>query len=175
MVNELKKLIVKEAVSKYQNRKNYLIVGYQGIDAIQFGQLRADLRRKKIFLEVVKNSLARIAFREMGFNELADLIKGPSAIVTGEEDPVVMAKETIEWSKKVPFISIRGGFIEGAKLSEDEVNNLAKLQPLPVIRSQIAASINAPIVGVLNAFNSILLSMANILYAIKEQKESSDK
>lgn len=173
MPNELKELVVKEMVSRYRKSNNYLVVSYQGINALQFDELRKDLRKKHISLEIVKNSLAEIAFKEVGNAGVAGLLKGPSAIVTGVEDPVVMAKEAIEWSKKIPFFSLRGGFIDGTVVSAGEVNNLAKLPSMPVLRTKIVTSINAPIVGVVNAFNVILRNLANVLQVIKDKKEES--
>lgn len=173
MPNELKKLVVKEMVSRYRNVNNYLIVGYQGINPLQFNELRKDLRKKKIKLQVVKNSLAVIAFRELGNSGISDLIKGPSAIVISDEDPVVVAKETIEWSKKIPLLSLRGGFVEGTKLSANDINSLAKLPSLQVLHTQIVNNVNAPIVGVLNAFNAVFRNLANVLQGIKDKKEKN--
>ncbi len=173
MANELKKLVVKEMVSSYRNTSDYLVVGYQGIKALEFDRLRKDLRKKNICLEIVKNSLAVIAFRELGITGIVSLLDGPSAIITGAGDPVVMAKETLEWSKKIPFLSLRGGFVGGAKVSVDDINNLAKLPALPVLRVQIVTGINAPIVGVASTFNAVLHSLATVLQAVKDKKEKS--
>ena len=173
MPNELKRLVVKEMVSRYRNVNNYLIVGYQGINPLQFNELRKDLRKKKIKLQVVKNSLAVIAFRELGNSGISDLIKGPSAIVISDEDPVVVAKEAIEWLKKIPLLSLRGGFVEGTKLSANDINSLAKLPSLQVLHTQIVNNVNAPIVGVLNAFNAVFRNLANVLQRIKDKKEKN--
>lgn len=173
MANELKELVVKEMVSNYRNANNFLVVGYQGIKALEFDQLRKDLRKKKICMEVVKNSLAAIAFRELGVAGIAGLLTGPSAIITGGDDPIVMARETLEWSKKIPFLSLRGGFVDGAMISVADINNLAKLPSMPVLRTQIITSVNAPIVGVASAFNAILRSLVTIFQAVKDKKEKS--
>lgn len=175
MANELKELIVKEMVSRYRNRNNYLVVGYQKIKALEFDQLRKDLSKKKLCLEIVKNSLASISFKEIGVPEIVGLLDGPTAIVTGGSDPVVMAKETIEWSKRLPFLNLRGGFIDGAIVSTDDINRLAKLPSMPVLRAQIIMSINAPIAGVVGAFNAVLHSLATVFQAVKNQKEKSEK
>lgn len=173
MANELKELIVKEMVSKYRTANNYLVAGHRGIKALEFDQLRKDLRKKKICLEIVKNSLAVIAFKEIGITGIVNLLNGPSAIITGGDDPVTMVKETIEWSKKIPSLGLRGGFVDGAMLSVHEINDLAKLPTMPVLRAQIITGIQAPIVGVVGAFNAILQSLAIVLQAVKDQKEKS--
>lgn len=173
MANELKELVVKGLISNYRNTSNYLVVSYQGIKALEFDQLRKDLRKKKICMEIVKNSLAVIAFKELGITGLVSVLTGPSAIVTGGDDPVVMAKETLEWSKKLPFLRLRGGFVDGTTVSVNDINDLAKLPAMPVLRTQIITGINAPIVGVASAFNAVLRSLATVFQAVKDKKEKS--
>ncbi|MFO0792485.1 MAG: 50S ribosomal protein L10 [Candidatus Brocadiaceae bacterium] len=173
MANEIKQLVVKEMAGKYRNVSSLLVVGYHGINALEFGQLRRDLSKKKVGVEIVKNSLASIAFKEIGVAGVENLLKGPSAIITGGGDPALMAKEVIEGSKKILAFSIRGGVVDGVLLSPDDVKNLAKLPNMPTLRTQIVSSINAPIVGVVSAFNSVLRSMAIVLQAVKDQKEKS--
>lgn len=173
MANELKELVVKGLISNYRNTSNYLVVSYQGIKALEFDQLRKDLRKKKICMEIVKNSLAVIAFKELGITGLVSMLIGPSAIVTGGDDPVVMAKETLEWSKKLPFLRLRGGFVDGTTVSVNDINDLAKLPAMPVLRTQIITGINAPIVGVASAFNAVLRSLATVFQAVKDKKEKS--
>ena len=85
---------------------------------------------------------------------------------------MVMAKRQLNGQRKYP-LSLRGGFIDGTVISVGEVNNLAKLPSMPVLRAQIVTGINAPIVGVVNAFNVILRNLANVLQVIKDKKEES--
>ncbi|MCF6147199.1 MAG: 50S ribosomal protein L10 [Candidatus Kuenenia sp.] len=174
MPNELKELILKEMVSRYNDTSSCLVVGYRGVTALQFNQLRNELWQKKIFMEVVKNSLAAIAFKETGRTEVIGLLDGPSAIITGGDDPVVMAKEAVKLSEEMPFLALRGGIVDGELLSIDSIKNLAKLPSLPVLRTQIVTSINAPVVGVASAFNSILRSLATVFQEVKTQKEKSN-
>ncbi len=173
MANELKELVVKEMIPRFRSSKGFLVVDYQGITAMQFDELRRELRKKKFSLEIVKNSLASIAFKELGIDGMVNLLKGPTAIVAGVDDPVIMAKETIGWSKKIPFLRLRGGHIDGAMLSVNDINSLAKLPSLPVLRTQIVTSINAPIVGVVSAFNAILCNLVTVLQAVSKKKEES--
>lgn len=173
MANELKELVVKELISNYRKTDNYVVVGYQGIKALEFDQIRKDLRKKKIWFEIVKNSLAAIAFKEIGVTGLVSFLKGPSGIVSGGEDPVIMAKETIEWSKKISALSLQGGFIDGVVVSADEIKKLAKLPTMPVLRVQIIAGINAPITGVAGVFGAVLRNLVTVFQGVKDKKEKN--
>jgi large subunit ribosomal protein L10 len=70
MSKALKKLIVEELVADYRDRKNLVLVNFKGIDAQQTNVLKRDLGEKNISARVVKNSLAAIAFKEVGISEL---------------------------------------------------------------------------------------------------------
>ena len=74
MPNELKELTIKELISRYDDKSSYLVVGYRGITALQFNQLRNELWQKKILMEVVKNSLAAVAFKKIGKTEIVGLL-----------------------------------------------------------------------------------------------------
>ena len=72
--------------------------------------------------------------------------------------------------KKIPAFSLRGGFVYGEMLSADDINNLAKLPAMPVLRAQIVTGINAPIVGVVSSFNAVLRGLATVFQAISDKK-----
>lgn len=171
MANELKEIVVKELISSYRKTDNFMVVDYQGIKALEFDQIRKDLRKKKICFDIVKNSLATIAFTEIGVTGLVPFLKGPSGITSGGGDPVIMAKEIMEWSKKISSLSVRGGFVDGAVVSAEDINVLAKLPPMPVLRVRIITVINAPIVGVVSAFNAVLRNLVTVFQAVKDKKE----
>ncbi|MDR4508873.1 MAG: 50S ribosomal protein L10 [Candidatus Brocadiaceae bacterium] len=171
MASELKDIMVKEMVSRYRNANNYMFVGYQGTSAIEFNRLKRDLYQKEVSLEVVKNSLAAIAFKELGNTEVLDFFEGPTAVVVGGNDPVTMAKELVGWSKKIEYLKFRGGVVDGEFVTAEDIGRLAELPSLPVLRTQIVRCVNAPITGVVSAFNAVLRSLVTVLQAVKNEKE----
>ena len=73
MSRALKKLIVDELVTDYKDKKNLVLANSKGINAHQSNVLRSDLGEKNINVKVVKNSLASIAFKEVGISELGQI------------------------------------------------------------------------------------------------------
>ncbi|ODS30144.1 MAG: 50S ribosomal protein L10 [Candidatus Scalindua rubra] len=90
MSKELKRLIVNELISEYKDIKNFIILNYKGVNAIQSNILRRELSEKDIKVKVVKNSLAAIAFKEIGIPALGQMFEASSAIATSNNDPVVL-------------------------------------------------------------------------------------
>ena len=59
-------------------------------------------------------------------------------------------------------------------LSADDINNLAKLPAMPVLRAQIVTGINAPIVGVVSsALMLSLRGLPTVFRALGDKKEKS--
>lgn len=177
VVSRVNTLIVKELTSRYRGIQNCMVVNYQGVNALQANELRKGLREKKINLEVVKDTLAKLAFKEIDSREVAGLFSGPSAIVSGAEDPVVLVKTLAEWTKKMPALKIKGGLLEGRVISSQEVEKLSKLPSRPVLYTQIATLLSAPMSRLGAVLAAPLQNLRGALVAIKDkkEKESSSK
>lgn len=170
-------LIVEELASRYRGIRNCMVVNYQGVDALHANELRKGLREKKINLEVVKDTLANLAFKEIGSVEAVGFFSGPSAIVSGTDDPVALVRTLVEWTKKVPALKIKGGLLEGRAISSQEVEKLSKLPPRPVLYAQIATLLKAPVSRLATILAAPLQNLRGALEAVKDkkEKESSSK
>ncbi len=171
MSKELKKLVVKELVSGYQGVNNIVVVNFKGINAHQANELRRSLSEKEISLKVVKNSLANIAFKEMGILELGQVFEGPSAIATANNEPVLLAKALSECLKKIPEFKIMGGLVDGKVSLSDEIKALALIPSREVVLTQILFGISTPLIQLSNVFNAAIKNLYFVLLAIKEKKD----
>ncbi|MEE9584070.1 MAG: 50S ribosomal protein L10 [Candidatus Brocadiales bacterium] len=171
MASTINALITKELTTRYQGVHNCMVVDYQGINALEADDLRRDLCAKKMRLEVVKNSLAKLAFKGVGNGGLVELFSGPTAIVAGGDDPVVLAKTLVDWSKKVPALSIKGGLVEGRLVSTPEVEQLSKLPSREVLYAQIATLFKSPMTRFAMAVSAPLQKLRGVFDAIKVKKE----
>lgn len=171
MVSIVNDIILKELVQRYQNTRNCLVVGYQGLKALEANELRKDLGLKNIRLEVVKNTLASLAFKEIGLEDAGRLFEGSSALISGPADSAVLAKAVVEWSKKMPALRIKGGVIEGRLVSGSEVESLSRLPARPVLYTQMAALLQSPMSRLVMTLGAPLYNLRGALEAFKNQKE----
>ncbi|MDR4496546.1 MAG: 50S ribosomal protein L10 [Candidatus Scalindua sp.] len=175
MSKKMKSLIVGELVETYKKDSNsFVILGYKGVSAQQADSLRRDLDEKEIKVRVVKNTLASITFREIGFPGLGELLEGPSAVVTSNNDPVELAKVLDKWSKQIAEIKILGGLMEGKLLSVDDVKTLATIPSREVVFTQILFGIQTPLRQLANIFNAVVNNLYNILVSIEEKKRGTE-
>ena len=140
----IKEIIVKELKQQFENVSECVVVSIRGIDGNDNNALRGDLLQKDIKLTVVKNSLVRRAFRDLGMEMINSYIEGPSAIVYGGESIVDVVKVLVEWDKKVENFHIKAGYLEGRGLDEQATKNLAKLPSRSELQGTVVMLANSP-------------------------------
>jgi len=174
MPSDLKRLMAGELTARYGDCAEYVIVSHTQLTGHEMTQLRRGLREKNVRMMVVKNRIARRVLNEIGIGEGAQFIDGPSAILTGECEMAELCKTAEDNAKTYSekFI-VRGGFMGDMALTPETVTRLANIPPLPVLHAQIVGGIQAPVVGIASAFQSLLRGIACALEGIREQKESA--
>jgi large subunit ribosomal protein L10 len=127
MSRKVKGLIEKELETQFKGVNECVVVSLRGIGGTENNLLRGDLKKKNIRVTMVKNSLARRAFSDLGMPAMSDVLAGPSAIAYGGDSIVDLVKAVLTWGKKIEHLQIKGGFLEGQSLDADATKALAKL------------------------------------------------
>ena len=123
----VKNLVTEDLRKQLSGVTDALLVNVVGLDAIRTTKLRKDLRAKNIKLEVIKNSLARRATQGTPLAAAFQGVEGTLAIVWGASDIVSLAKEITRLAglKEYEKLTARGGAMDGAKLSPEEVKQVS--------------------------------------------------
>jgi large subunit ribosomal protein L10 len=135
--NRINRLLVKKAKTEYEKLTNLIVVSNVGINSEQNQEIRSNLREKKIKFTSVRNRLTMQAFNELGLKDSANLFKGPTCIINGD-DPVANAKAAVELTVKyAKAVKLIGGLLEGKLLSPDEVKSLSKSKSKPELLGEV--------------------------------------
>jgi large subunit ribosomal protein L10 len=104
---------VKEIAERFENSEAALLTEYRGLRVGEIAEVRKALRDANAEYKVLKNTLARIAVREAGLEELVAMLEGPVAIAFINGDATAAAKALHEAAKR-PHHRRRPGFTAGS-------------------------------------------------------------
>ena len=167
---QMKSQLVDEIKGKIESAQSIVLVDYKGLSVEDATALRADFRKEGVEYKVYKNTMMRRAFAELGYGELEEVLKGPSAVAFSMEDAVAGAKIAAKFAEDHDSLEIKAGIVDGKIISVEEVNALAKLPSREVLIAQVLGGLNAPIQGFANVLNGNLRGLAVVLQAIADKK-----
>src|SRR6185437_826310 len=123
---------------------------------------------------VVKNTLTRRAAEAAGAEQLLALLEGPSAIafLEADGDMVAAAKALADAARETRVLAIRGGIMQGRTVLAEEVESLAKLPPVDVLRGQVLGAIIAPLTALQGLVTAPLQNLYGLIDARIEQLEA---
>ena len=121
--------------------------------------MRSELRKNGVKFEVIKNTVLRRVFAELGFEGLDDVFKGPTA-VGYSNDIIAPAKILAKYSKDIEPMEIKGGIIDGKVASLDEVMALSQVPDPTTLQTQVAYSLLFP-----------FTKLAMLVKAVAEKKQ----
>jgi large subunit ribosomal protein L10 len=169
-----KERVVGELAERLKSSPTLIVADYRGLTMPQIDALRGELLQHGARFIVVKNTLTRRAAEEAGVESLLTLLEGPTAIafLESDGDPVAAAKAIAAAGRETHVLVVRGGIMEGRPLTEDDVQNLAKLPSAEVLRAQLVGALAAPMATVVGLFNAPLREFVGVLRARIEQLEA---
>src|SRR5437762_1687898 len=166
-----KEQVVEELTARLKAADTLLVADYRGLTMPQIDSLRTRLLESGARFTVVKNTLTRRAAEAAGADALLALLEGPSAIafLEAEGDMVAAAKALADAARETRVLAIRGGVLEGRPMSAAEVESLATLPPLDVLRGQVLGAIIAPLTALLGLVTAPLQNLHGLIDARIEQ------
>jgi large subunit ribosomal protein L10 len=171
MQKEEKARVVTELTERLKSADTLIVADYRGLTMPQIDTLRGRLLEHGAKFTVVKNTLTRRAAQDAGADALLTLLEGPSAIafIEAEGDMVAVAKALADSARDTKVLAIRGGVLAGRVIGAEDVEELAKLPPLDVLRGQVLAAVIAPLNAILGLVNAPLQNLYGLLDARIEQ------
>ena len=146
-----------------------LLSEYRGMTVHELADLRAGLRESGAEYKVYKNTLASIAARNAGFEELTQHFVGPTAFTFTTGDPVIAAKKLSEFAKKVPTLVLKGGVLGSRVLTAKDVTALGNLESREVMLAKAAGMFISPIQQAANLFAAGFNQLGAVLAQLRDK------
>jgi len=172
--------IVEEVREKLENSDGAMLTEYRGLDVPALAELRSALREAGGEYKIYKNTLVRLAAREIGL-EIDDLLTGPTAIAfvgvkpDGTPGDVAAAAKALKtFAKTNDALVIKGGVLDDKLLSSDDLRALAELPSRDVLLAQLAGAFQAPMTKMAGLLAAIPRDFAYGLKALIDQGGATD-
>lgn len=174
MSKAIKDMLVDDLKGRLHDVGDLIVVSLGKLDAQKTTQLRQALRKKRINLQLVKNSLARRAMVGTSLAPAFEQSAGMLAIAWGGEDVVDLAKELdrLQGIKDYEGFECRGGALDGSRLEAADVKRVAKWPT----RSEQLSILSGQISGLAGTLSGQILSAGGALASqIQSRVEDLEK
>ncbi len=162
--------LVEEIKAKIQNSKSVVFVKFEGLTVAQDTELRREFRKNNVEYKVLKNTLVRRAFNDLGITDFDDDLNGPTSVAFGA-DETGASKVIIEAVKKYENkVSVKSAFVDGGKVDVEGVKALAAMPSKEELIAKMLGSLQAPISNFVGVLSAMPRSLVIALNAIAEKQ-----
>ncbi|MCX7867629.1 50S ribosomal protein L10 [Limisphaera sp. VF-2] len=160
-----KQALTQEYLQRLQGSPYFIVVNYTGLNVAAMTELRRRLAKAQAELHVVKNTIFRIAAREAGLGDLGPRLTGQLAVVTGRQDICAAAKVLKTFAAEFDKPKLRFGYLGNQALEAAQIEQLAELPPLEVLRAQLLGVLQAPAARLARLLQTPAAQLARVLQA----------
>ena len=158
-----KEEILAKTVDRLGRSQSVVFVKVEGVKVNELESIRDGLFKDGLQLQVAKNSLFKLALKEVGVEVPSELLDQPIAMVFSYEDVVASAKLISPFSKDIEALEIVGGIMEKRFLSVQEVKSLATLPSREQLLGQLVGTLAAPLSGLVNVLQGNIRGLVTVL------------
>ncbi len=161
--------VVEEVRERLAAADASVVTEYRGLTVTQLAELRRALAAVGEY-KIYKNTLVRLAVVGSGYEELAPLLAGPTAIAFVNGELSVAAKALRDFSRSYPALVVKGGLAGGTALSSQELTQLADLPSRDVLLARLAGGLAAPLRQLAGLLQALPQNLAFGLSALVERR-----
>jgi large subunit ribosomal protein L10 len=147
-ITKQKKTEIIDKLRDAAKSESAVFVSFRGVPVSEVTSMRSALRDNGVSYFVAKKTLIKKAFAEAGIEGEIPTLDGEVAVAYSE-DPTAPAREVFDFHKKIGADKLRivGGVFENKFLSRTEMEEIAQIPSLHVLRGMFVNIINSPIQG----------------------------
>jgi large subunit ribosomal protein L10 len=164
-----KAAVIEEVAGQIQEADAVFAVDYRGISVPQAAELRTRLRDADASFRIVKNTLTERAADQAGAAGLKELLQGPTAMTFVKGDAAAAAKALRDFRRTTQLLEFKGGWMNGAALTPDEIDAIAQLPSREVLYGRLVGMVASPLTGLASAMGGLIGGLARQLQQMADQ------
>ena len=168
-----KEKIVGEVREVASNASSLVISDARGLKVSELSEVRQKASQSGIHIQVIKNSLAKLAFEGTDFGCSDEVLVGPSLFAFSFEEPGAAAKLLKTYAKNFDNLDIKALVVEGQLLDGSQIDILASLPSKDEAYGLIANVLQAPVGKFATLLNEVPSKLARVLTAVQDKKKAT--
>jgi len=170
---EEKKAIVAEVHETACNAVSAVMADYRGVSVDGMTELRRQAREKGVHVRVIRNSLAKRAFKGTDFECLNEAMLGPNILAFSLEDPGAGARIFRDFARVHKTFEVKALSLSGKLLAASQLDVVATLPTYEQAISILMSVMQAPITKLALSLNDVPAKVTRVVAAIRDQKRQA--
>ncbi len=166
MTRAQKEEVVAKLTEEFQSAAAIVDCDYKGMSVKELETVRRNAKENGIKVQVVKNTLAQIAFKKAGIESFE--LKDTNVLLWGE-DLVTLAKSAVSFAKENK-LKIKQGYFENEVVGPEKIEAYSKLPSKEELLGMLLSTWTAPLRNLLYVWNAPKQNFVTVLENIKQQK-----
>jgi large subunit ribosomal protein L10 len=162
---------VAQYVKQLEKSQGIILVDYRGLSVAEMEMIRRRMRPITSQFQVVKNRLLVRALEEQSMSLPEEWLMGPTAVSFCMDEVRPVAKALMEAGEETEKLSLKGGWMNQAVLSAQQVKRIAELPPREVLLAQVLGAIHGPGRQVAGVVATGVRQVLNVLQAYVDKLE----
>ena len=162
--------IVRDVKEVASNASSLVISDARGLKVSELSEIRTKANESGIHIQVIKNSLAKLAFEGTDFGCSDEVLTGPSLFAFSFEEPGAAAKLLKTYAKNFDELEIKALVVEGQLLDGSQIDILAKLPSKEEAISMLLGLIQAPLNKLAGTLNEVPSQLVRTVNAVSQTK-----
>ena len=159
--------------------KASFLLHFKGLNVEQINRLRKELKTaQSAEMKVFRNTLIQKALEKdhpRVVDDFKPYLSGSSAFVFTKDNPSGTAKILSLYVKETECLQIKVGVMDGQAINKKDIEFLAKLPPLEVLKAQFLGLLSAPLSRWLGTLSAVPGGMLRLIAAYKDNQETQKK
>ena len=161
---------VKSLTKKLDKANAIYFTDYLGLDVVSITKLRKEFVANDVEFTIAKNTLIKLAAKDVGIDGLDEFLSGPTAIAFSYNDPTDPAKVIKSFLKDFDKPSVKGMILDGQVFQAEEFDMIANLPTKDQLLSQLVGLLNSPMSKLSSTLGSPISGLLGTLEQLNSKK-----
>lgn len=171
---EEKKQKVEETRVTAEAAVSALVADFRGMTVAQLTDMRKQARDSGVHLQVVRNTLARLAFEGTVHECLQASLKGPSIIAYSNEDPGAGARLVRAIKRSGMSLDVRAISVGGTLQSGEDLDKVASLPTRDEALAKLMSVMRGPVAKLAQVLDAVPTKLVRTLAAVRQNLQNDE-